>query len=47
MTDKVMYIPNDNTQNYPFCVLVLVVEKINIQLNKPTNQNSLKSPKSS
>ena len=26
MTDKLMYIPNDNTQNYLFCRLQLVVE---------------------
>ena len=26
MADKLMYILNDNTQNYPFCRLRLVVE---------------------
>ena len=26
MADKVMYIPNDDTQNYPFCRSQLVVE---------------------
>ena len=26
MGDKLMYIPNDDTQNYPFCRLQLVVE---------------------
>ena len=26
MADKFIYIPNDNTQNYPFCTLKLVVE---------------------
>ena len=26
MTDKLMYIPDDYTQNYPFCILQLVVE---------------------
>ena len=26
MANKLMYIPNDNTQNYPFCRLQLVVE---------------------
>ena len=26
ITDKLMYIPNDDTQNYPFCKLQLVVE---------------------
>ena len=33
MADKFMDIPNDDTKNYPFCRL---------QLNEPTNQNSLK-----
>ena len=40
-----MYTPNDDTQNYPFCRLKLVVETLNTQHNKPTNQNSLKVPK--
>ena len=39
MADKLMYIPNDDTQNYPLCRLKLLVEKF--ELNKPTNQNSL------
>ena len=26
MADKLMYIPNDDTQNYPFCRLKFVVE---------------------
>ena len=26
MSNKLIYIPNDNTQNYPFCRLQLVVE---------------------
>ena len=26
MADKLMYIPNDDTQNYPFCSLQLVAE---------------------
>ena len=40
---KFMYIPNDDTQNYPFCKLQLVVETF--WPNKPTNQNPLKDPK--
>ena len=39
-----MYIPNDDTQNYPFCRLKIVVG-LDTQLNKPTNQNSTKYPK--
>ena len=39
MANKFMYIPNVNSQNYPFCRLQSVVET---KLNKPTNQNSLK-----
>ena len=37
-----MYIPNDITQNYPFCRLLLVVYT---QLNEPTNHNSIDVPK--
>ena len=37
-----MYIPNDDTQNYPFCKLKLVVETLNIQLINPTDQNLVK-----
>ena len=43
MVDKLMYIPNDDTQNYPFYRLKL--KRLNTQLNYPTNQNSLKPPK--
>ena len=46
MSDKLIYIPNDNTQNYPFFRLQLVVEKLNTQLNELTNQNLVKVPKS-
>ena len=31
MTDKLMYIPNDDTQNYPFFRLELVVETLEYQ----------------
>ena len=40
-----MYVPNDGTQNYAFCRFQLVVEPLNIQLNEPTNQNSIKVSK--
>ena len=40
MADKSMYIPNDDTANYPFCRLQLVVETT--QPNEQTNQNSIK-----
>ena len=42
MADKLMYILNDEKQNYPFSRLQLVSKRLNIQLNKPTNQNPLK-----
>ena len=47
MADKIKYIPNDDTQNYPFCSLKLFVEtfELNTQLNEWIKQNSLKSPK--
>ena len=40
-----MYIPNVDTQNYPFHRLQLVGKTYGTQLNKPTNQNSFKVPK--
>ena len=40
-----MYIPKDDTQNYPFWILQLVVETLGHSSNEPTNQNSLKVPK--
>ena len=44
MIDKLMYIPDNYAQNYPFCRLQLVVEMCN-KRNKPTNQISRKVPK--
>ena len=44
MADKLMYIPNDYTQNFLFFRLKLVVETFG-HSNQPTNQNSLKVPK--
>ena len=43
-----MHIPNDDTRNHPFCRLQLVVKTfgpMDIQLDKPTNQNPIKVPK--
>ena len=31
MGDKFMYITNDETQNYPFCILQLVLEMFGYQ----------------
>ena len=42
MADKLMYIPNDDTQNHPFCRLQLVVEKFGLDLTEQTNQNLMK-----
>ena len=36
MDDKLMYIPDDDTQNFHF---------FSLQLNEPTNQSSIKVPK--
>ena len=44
MADKLMHIPNDNTQNSPFCRLQLAVKHLNTQLNE-INQNVVKSTK--
>ena len=44
MTDKFVYIPNDDTQNYPLCRLQLVVETFG-HSSKLTNQSKFnKSP---
>ena len=45
MVSKFMYIPNNDTQNYPICKSKSVVKRLNTQLNKLTNLNLLKSPK--
>ena len=40
-------VPNDDTQNYPFCGVKLVGKTLITQLNKPTNKKiKIKSPKS-
>ena len=42
MADKLMYMPNDNTQNYPLCTLQLVVQNEMFgHSNLSANQNSL------
>ena len=41
MADKLMNIPNDDTQNYPYCRFKLVVEMFE---NEPTKQSSIKVP---
>ena len=41
MADKLIYIPNDDTQNFPFSRLQLVVKTFDTQINEPTNQSSL------
>ena len=45
MTDKLMNIPNDDTQSYPFCRLQLVDETFDTQINEPTNKISIKVTK--
>ena len=39
-----MYIPNDETQNYPFCRLKLL-KSLDTQINESTNQSFIKVPK--
>ena len=41
LADKSMYIPNDDTQNYPFCTLKLVVETYELNKSKFTYQSCL------
>ena len=45
MAEKLMNIPNDDTQNFPFCKLQLVVETFGYSTYEPTNQNLIKIPK--
>ena len=45
MTDKLTYITNNDTQNYSFCKLQLVVKTFNTQLNEPNQAKFNKSPK--
>ena len=46
MADKILYIPNDDTQNEPAFRLQLVFETcLPTELNKPTNQTQLKNPR--
>ncbi len=42
MADKLMYNPSDETKNYPIGRLQLVVKRLDIKLNEPTNQTSFK-----
>ena len=43
MADRFMYIPNYDTQKYPFWRLQL--KRLETQPNEQTNQNSIKDPK--
>ena len=39
MDDKLIYIPNDDKQNFPFCRLKLLVISLNTNGLNPSNQN--------
>ena len=43
MFDKLIYIQNDNTQNYSF--FLILIKRFHTELNESTNQNLLKSLK--
>ena len=46
MADTLIYIPNNNTQIYPFCRLQLVVETFGFQIiNEQTNHNPMRMDK--
>ena len=46
MGGKLIHTPDDDEQNYLFCLLKLLMEKFgHFQLIKPTNQNTIKVPK--
>ena len=42
MANKSMYIPNDDTENYPSVDYNCLLKHLKTQLNEPTNQNSIK-----
>ena len=45
MAGKLMYIHNDDPQNYPLCRLQLELKRLDTQVNKPPNQNVMEVPK--
>ena len=45
MADKLMYIHNNNTQNFFRVDNNQWLKRMNVQLNEPTNQNLIKVPK--
>ena len=45
MVDKLMYIPIDDTQNYPSVDYNKWLKCLDTQFNKLTNQNLIKVPK--
>ena len=45
MADKLMYISNNDKQNYSFWRLKLVLKRLDTEHNEPTNQYSIKDPK--
>ena len=45
MADKLMYIPNDDTQITPFVNYNKLFKRLDTKLNEPTNQNLIKFPK--
>ncbi len=45
MDDKLMYILNDNVQNYLFDKLQLRLKRLDTKLNEPTSKNLTKVPK--
>ena len=44
MAYKLMYIPNDDTQNYPFPILQYS-KRLDFQLNDPLGTSVINSPK--
>ena len=46
MADKIMYIPNGDTQNYHLCRLQLVVELFGYSTSRTNQSKFIKSPQS-
>ena len=45
MADKLMYIPNDDTQNYPYIDYNQLLKKLDTQPNEKTNKSSIRVSK--
>ena len=45
MADKLLYIPNNDAQNHIYLDYCYWLKRLDTQVNEPTKQNLIKSPK--